>query len=166
MARFTGYNALPAHNGYFKHKTTHRRKSALRKGVCPFRSALVFFASRPGAPLRDIILRLRVPERVIFSRFVQNQLVVAARLDEPALIEHGDLIAEAAGGEPVRNVNRRLCSDELIKTLIDLMLGHRVKRRGRLVEDDERRILVERAGQRDLLRLPAGNSTPSSSKSL
>jgi len=37
------------------------------------------------------------------------------------------------------------------------MLGYRIERGGRLIKDDKRRILIERAGQRDLLRLAAGN---------
>ena len=71
---------------------------------------------------------------------------MAARLDQPAMVEYRDLIAEAAGGEAVGDINCRLCSDELIKPLIDFMLRHRVERGGRLVEDDKGRILVERAG--------------------
>ena len=42
-----------------------------------------------------------MPERVILALFVREQLIVAAHLDEPALVKHGDLIAEPAGGEPV-----------------------------------------------------------------
>ena len=96
-----------------------------------------------------------MPELVILALFVREQFVMAARLDQPAMVEYRDLIAEAAGGEAVGDINCRLCSDELIKPLIDFMLRHRVERGGRLVEDDDRRILLQRTGQQQPLPLPA-----------
>ena len=78
-----------------------------------------------------------------------------AALDDAAVVEHGDAVAEAAGGKAVADVDRGPVADDLVELLVDLHLGDRVERGGRLVEHDERRVHVERAGERDLLRLAA-----------
>ena len=55
------------------------------------------------------------------------------------------------------DVDGGLVARNLVKLGVDFRLGDRVERGCRLVEDDERRIFVERAGNGDLLRLAAGN---------
>ena len=55
------------------------------------------------------------------------------------------------------DVDGGLVARNLVKLGVDLRLGNRVERGCRLVEDDERRIFVERTGDGDLLRLAAGN---------
>ena len=46
-----------------------------------------------------IILGLSVPKFVILTSFIGNQLVVTAHLHQMTLMEHGDLVAEFAGGQ-------------------------------------------------------------------
>jgi len=43
----------------------------------------------------NIVLCLRVPELKILAALFFEQLLVAAELDEPAAVEHRDLVAEA-----------------------------------------------------------------------
>lgn len=45
-----------------------------------------------------IILRLCIPKRVVFAAPIGEQFGMAALLDNLALVKHGDLIAELAGG--------------------------------------------------------------------
>ena len=53
------------------------------------------------------------------------------------------------------DVDGRFVADDLVEFLVDLHLGDRVERGGRLVEHDDRRVLVERAGQHQALHLAA-----------
>ena len=55
------------------------------------------------------------------------------------------------------DINCGLIACDLIKLTVDLRFGDGIERRGRLVQDDERRILVERTGNGDLLCFAAGN---------
>ena len=54
-------------------------------------------------------------------------------LNDRALVENKNLIAEFAGGQPVRDINRSLISDYFVKLAVYLSLGNRVKSSGRLV---------------------------------
>ncbi len=60
------------------------------------------------------------------------------------------------GGEPVRDDQRRASLAQLGDRLLHVTLGFRIQRRGRLVEQDDRRILDQRARDRDALALAAG----------
>ena len=115
-----------------------------------------FFLTRRAASLR-IILRLGVPERVVFAAPIGEQFGVTALLNDRALVEHGDLVAEFAGGQAMGDIDGGLITCDLIELTVDLRLGDGVQRRRRLVEDDKGRVLIERAGNGDLLRLAAGN---------
>lgn len=80
--------------------------------------------------------------------------------------KHRNVVAELAAGESVGNVYGRLPSDHLLKLAVDLVLRDRVERRGRLVKNDNGRILIQCPGNRKLLLFPADGSIPSSSKYL
>ena len=58
------------------------------------------------------------------------------------------------------DIDRRAVADEAVEAGVDIVLGNRVQRRGGLIEHHDRRGLVERPGQGDLLRLPAGGLHP------
>ena len=45
-----------------------------------------------------VILRLSVPELVVFAAYVGNECIVVTALDKLAFVENGDLVAEFAGG--------------------------------------------------------------------
>ena len=102
------------------------------------------------------MLCLRVPELKVLAALFFEQLLVAAELDEPAAVEHRDLVAKPAGGQAVGDEDGSLVTDELVELGIDLKLRDGIERRGRLVEHDDGRVLIQRAGYRDLLLFAAG----------
>ena len=57
----------------------------------------------------------------------------------------------------MRNVNGGLAAHHVVEPLVDLRLGDGVERGGRLVENEERRVLIKRTGDGDLLPLAAGD---------
>ena len=58
--------------------------------------------------------------------------------------------------EPVRDHQRGAALAQFGDRFLHVVLGFRVERRGRLVEQDDRRILDQRARDRDALALSAG----------
>ena len=52
-----------------------------------------------------IILRLRMPHLIILPGIVRQKLPMGAGLDDPALVEHQDSVAESAGGKPVADID-------------------------------------------------------------
>lgn len=82
--------------------------------------------------------------------------LVGARLHDPPAVEDDDSVAEAATALAVRDVDGRAALDHAVEALVDLGLADGVQGGRRLVQDDERRVLVEGAGERQLLRLAAG----------
>ena len=116
--------------------------------------------------ISHIMLCLRVPELKVLAALIFEQLFVAAKLDEPAAVEYRDLVAEAAGGQAVGDEYGCLVTDELVEFGVDLKLRDGIERRGRLVEHDDGRVLIQRAGNRDLLLFAPEKSRPSSSNCL
>ena len=74
---------------------------------------------------------------------------IAARLD------HDELVGAPDGGKPVRDHERRAARHEALERLLDRALALGVERRRRLVEDEDRRVLEERARDRETLALAA-----------
>src|SRR5699024_2536365 len=91
-----------------------------------------------GSLLR-IILRLGMPEGVVNSVLLCEQLLMAAALDDLSAVEHGNVSAEPAGGKPVADIHGCFVLHDLVEPGIDLVLRDRVERGGRFIEDDERR---------------------------
>ena len=104
-----------------------------------------------------VILGLCVPQLIVFSGGVGQQVLVGALLDDLTVVEDGDLIAELAGGQPVADVDGRFVPRDLVELGVDLRLGHGVERGGGFIQDDEGRILVQSPRDGDLLRLTAGD---------
>ena len=55
-----------------------------------------------------IILRLRVPQPVVFAVGISNKRSVSSLLNDCALVEHGDLVAELTRGQTVGGVDSTL----------------------------------------------------------
>ena len=82
---------------------------------------------------------------------------MAAALDDAAVIEHGDLIRHAHGGEAVGDENRDAIACELAEMLEHFGLGLRIHGSGGLIEHQHVGARAhEGARQRNLLPLPAG----------
>ena len=79
-----------------------------------------------------------------------------AALDDHALVEHDDLVGADDGGEPVRDHQRGAALGHALERVLDFLLGVAVERRGRLVEQQDRRRLQDGAGDGDALLLAAG----------
>ena len=85
-----------------------------------------------------------------------HQLVEAAALDDAAALEHQDAGGVADGGEPVGDHEGGAVLHHLGQRGLHLGLGERIEGAGRLVEDEDRRILEQRARDRQALALAAG----------
>ena len=81
---------------------------------------------------------------------------MAAHLDDPALVEHDQPVHGGDGRQPVGDGDHRLALHQPVEALLDRRLDLRIERAGRLVEDQDRRVLEEDAGDRDALALAAG----------
>src|ERR1041384_5449608 len=81
---------------------------------------------------------------------------VSPLLDDPALLEDQDDVGVHHRAEPVSDNDRALASEQSIEGLLHEVLGLRIERARRLVEDDELGVLQDRPSDRDALLLPAG----------
>ena len=75
----------------------------------------------------------------------------------PAFREHRDMIAEAAGRQPVGDIEGGFVLNQGVELLIDLILRHGIQGGGGLIQNDDRRVLVQGPGQGKLLLLAAGS---------
>ena len=89
-----------------------------------------------------------------------EQLVVRAVGDELAVLEHHDLVGQRDRRQPVGDDERRAARHDLAQRVLDLLLGRRVDRRRRVVEDQDPRVGQERARDRDALALAAAERQP------
>jgi hypothetical protein len=81
---------------------------------------------------------------------------VLSALNDAAVIKHEDLICGCDGAEPVRNRNGGPTPHRALERLLHVSLGDRVKRRGCLVKQENRRVLQEHARNSEALPLSAG----------
>mmetsp|Transcript_70431 Transcript_70431/g.165841 ORF Transcript_70431/g.165841 Transcript_70431/m.165841 type:complete len:574 (+) Transcript_70431:194-1915(+) len=80
---------------------------------------------------------------------------MGAGFDQPARTQHMDGIGVADGGEPVGDHDQGLAARPCIQGLLHRALALGVQRRGRLVKDPDRRVLVQGPRNRQTLALPA-----------
>src|SRR3954465_12492452 len=85
-----------------------------------------------------------------------DELVEGAGLDDPALVEDEDAVGVADRREPVRDDEGGAPLHDLLERELELALGRGVERARRLVEDQHRRVLEQRPGDREALALAAG----------
>jgi hypothetical protein len=85
-----------------------------------------------------------------------EQLGEAATLDDPTGLEHQDQIRLAHGRETVRDHERGAAAHHVLQRLLHPRLGRRIQRAGGFVQDQDWRVLEQRAGDRQALALAAG----------
>src|SRR6185312_1783013 len=85
----------------------------------------------------------------------RHQLVVRPRLDDPPALEHDDPMRVPHRAQPVRDHERGASDEELVEALLHGPLGFRIECARRLVEEQDRRSVVQRARDRDPLLLAA-----------
>src|SRR4051812_6091106 len=79
---------------------------------------------------------------------LHQQLGVTAAFGDPAAIEHDDLVGVDDGGEAMGDHDGGAAAAHLFQRALDLLLGAGVERAGRLVEQQDVRILENGAGDR------------------
>src|SRR6266542_4970269 len=83
---------------------------------------------------------------------------MAALLDDAAVAQHDDLIGAAYGEESMGDDQDGTPAGELGDRPLDELLVLDVDARGRFVQDEDGRVLQERAGDREPLLLAAGQA--------
>ena len=83
----------------------------------------------------------------------EHELVVAAALDDAALLDHQDLVGVAHRAQTVRDDHRRAAAEEHVHGPRDALLALGVDARGGLVEDEDARVGQQRAREADELPL-------------
>ena len=96
--------------------------------------------------------RMEAPEHAVLAQ----ELVVGAFLHDAALVEHGDPVGEADGGQAVRDEDDGPALGEIGESLLHDVLALGVEIGGGLVQDEDRGILQERSREGDPLPLPPG----------
>ena len=81
-----------------------------------------------------------------------------AFLDDPALVHHHDAVGGADRRQAVGDDDRRAMLHQPVERVLDQPLAFGVERGGRFVEQQQRRIAQQRAGNGDALALPAGQA--------
>ena len=85
----------------------------------------------------------------------RDQLVVAAPLDDPAVVDHHDEVGLTHRRQAVGDHDRRPAFERLVEGRLHLCLVLAVEVAGGLVEDDDARVLEQHAGDGDPLLLAA-----------
>ena len=83
-----------------------------------------------------------------------------AALGDAAVLKHDDLVGRDDRRQAVRDHDRGAALADQVERRLDLLLGVRIERRGRLVEDQDRRRLEDGAGDRHALLLAARELQP------
>src|SRR6266545_1883936 len=115
----------------------------------------------PGCRRALSLLALEDPPQPSVLAAPCEQLVMFTRLDDRAIDDDDDAVRVPDGREPVRDDERRamataLESHQILERPLHLALVLGVEGARRLVEDEDRRVLQERAGDGDPLPLTAG----------
>ena len=101
-----------------------------------------------------LLLLLQNPHLGV-SAGAREKLVMRATLDDAPMIEHQDLVGIHDRRKPVRDHERRVTTGDAIELGLDGALRFRVEGRGRFVENENARILQDRARDCDPLFLAA-----------
>ena len=116
-------------------------------------------SGRRGFRRRLFFGRLARPHRGV-AALVGEQHRVGPLLDDDARLQHHDPVGIRDGGEAVGDGDDRAALPHLEEAVLDVALGLGVERRGRLVEDEDRRVLEERPRDPDALLLTARELQP------
>ena len=89
-----------------------------------------------------------------------EELLVRARFDRAALLDDVDAVGADDRLQAVGDDHRRAAHPQRVERRLHFALALRIERRGRLVEQQDRRVLQHRAGDGDALALAAGQLRP------
>ena len=85
---------------------------------------------------------------------------MCAGLYQPAFIKHNNPIGLLNSGKAMRDDQRGAPSHQHLQRLLDQVFGLRIQRGGGLIQQQDRRIAQQRAGDGDALALPARQTRP------
>ena len=85
-----------------------------------------------------------------------DELIVPALGDDAALLHDDDAVGAQHRGEAMGDHQGGAAGGKVLERLLHRALGFRVERRGRLVEQQDRRVAQDGAGDREPLALAAG----------
>ena len=120
----------------------HRRQA----GSFAFAHAAVFHdVAAVAAPLHPAALELLVVQRRV-QPAVPEQVPVRPRLDHLSAVDDVDHVGVDDGGQPVRDRDRGPRPHQRVECLLHLALAGRVQRRGRLVQDQDARVVQQHPG--------------------
>ena len=94
-------------------------------------------------------------DQVPVDAVTAQQRLGRAVLHQAAPLEHQDAVEVAHGGQAMRDRQHGAAAHQAAERLADELLGCAVERGGRLVEQQQRRVLEERARDGDALALSA-----------
>ena len=92
------------------------------------------------------------------ERTARHELVVRALLDDASRVEHDDPIGEMQRRATMRDEQRRATRHDAAQRVVDGGLDTRVDGAGRVVEDEDARVIEDRPRERDALALAAGEA--------
>lgn len=95
---------------------------------------------------------------MVDAGLVGEEGLVGASLDDGAVVENGDFVAEFAGGQAVADVDGGAVTDNFGKFLVDLGFRYRIQGSGWFVQNDKGSILIEGSCDSNFLGFPAGNA--------
>ena len=83
---------------------------------------------------------------------------MGALVDDPALIHHQDAVAGQHRGEAMRDHERGAVAHQFFQRGLHQRFAFGIQRRGRLIEQQQRRVAQDRARDGDALALAAGQA--------
>ena len=101
------------------------------------------------------IALLQAEERGIAAAAAQ-QIVVEAALDDLAALDHQNGVGMHDGVQAMGDHDGGAVLAEMVDRLLHGFFGFRIERSSRFIEQDDRRVLDQRAGDRNALALAAG----------
>ena len=100
------------------------------------------------------------PHQPAIGTVAPDQLGVPARLDDAALIEDQDAVGGDHARQPMREDQGRASGRQAVNRLLDHRLVFSIDRGESLVEDQDRRVAQQGAGNRQALALPPRQHDP------
>jgi hypothetical protein len=104
------------------------------------------------APLIEYLERIQLG---IDAGRLREEILVTADLGHPAALERHDGVGPADGRQAVRDDERGAVPHQVGQRVLHQQLRLGVERRGRFVQDQDRRVLQQRARDGQALALPA-----------
>ncbi len=110
--------------------------------------------------LRRLLLdfeELEIVQALISAQAI-DQLVMGADVGDPALLENDDAGGAAHGREPMGDHEHGSVLHQILERLLHQRLRFRIERRGRFIEDEDGRVLQQRARDRKPLPFSSGEA--------